>query len=652
VVTVDFRELREKYISFFESKNHKRIASSSLIPENDPTVLFTTAGMHPLVPYLTGQVHPLGKRLVNFQKCIRTGDIEEVGDSSHLTFFEMLGNWSLGDYFKKEAISWSFEFLTKILGFNKNQIHVTVFEGDNDAPRDDESAGYWKELGIETSHIHYKPKEDNWWGPAGLTGPCGPDTEMFIDTGKPSCSDKCSPGCRCGKYIEIWNDVFMQYNKNEDGSYSKLQQHNVDTGMGIERTVAMLTGKKTVYETNCEKNSKNIERRVKKYIKSKNQLFFAVFPPVFQDQVVKKFKENNNIEIVEESKGGIEFAAKIEDFYQILSENLGVVRYLLRIKKFSCKNFQKLYSYIEKIDWDLYLPVEVDLSINVTTNNSRLYHSDAVAERVKDAIMKNRKQGIDKVTIYIRIDHDIVNVSLDIVGEPLFKRGWKNEFVRAPIRENLANLILSEIDLDKYQTFCDPMCGSGTFIFEILFLKRIIFPFNRSFNFEKYPFYSEKTYLYNKKKYLEKKNDPLVGNDEKKVPSLGNVDEFRFIANDINLSSFQKNLDFVKDRSNNLNNRRIGFDLSENDFFDLDLVNLLEKNKSLVVFNPPYGQRISINNEKKYFEKINDKIRFFKDNGIDTVIVIPDDKLKYLNGYSKKVKFKNGNIPVDALYYL
>jgi len=246
---LNYKELRNKYIQFFESKGHKNIRPASLIPENDPTVLFTTAGMHPLVPYLTGQLHPEGKRLVNFQKCIRTGDIEDVGDASHLTFFEMLGNWSLGDYFKKEAISWSFEFLTAILGFKTSQLHITVFEGDNDAPRDEESAGIWEALGIPKNHIHYKPKEDNWWGPAGKTGPCGPDTEMFIDTGKEACSKTCSPGCRCGKFIEIWNDVFMQYNKNDDGTFSRLSQQNVDTGMGIERTVAMLTGKKTVYET-------------------------------------------------------------------------------------------------------------------------------------------------------------------------------------------------------------------------------------------------------------------------------------------------------------------------------------------------------------------------------------------------------------------
>lgn len=244
-------ELRSKYIEFFTSKGHVEISGKSLIPENDPTVLFTTAGMHPLVPYLMGETHPAGKRLTDYQKCIRTGDIESVGDSSHLTCFEMLGNWSLGDYFKKEAIEFSFEFLTspRYLGLPVDSLSVTVFAGEDGIPRDEESASVWKGLGIPSERIHFLPREDNWWGPAGETGPCGPDTEMFIDTGKQACSPECRPGCHCGKYIEIWNDVFMQYNKQKDGTFKKLDRKCVDTGMGIERTVAMLQGKKSVYET-------------------------------------------------------------------------------------------------------------------------------------------------------------------------------------------------------------------------------------------------------------------------------------------------------------------------------------------------------------------------------------------------------------------
>ncbi len=244
-------ELREKYIRFFISKGHKEISGKSLIPENDPTVLFTTAGMHPLVPYILGEKHPAGTRLVNYQKCIRTGDIDAVGDPSHLTFFEMLGNWSLGDYFKKEAISMSYEFLTskEWLGFDPAKLSVTVFKGDGNVPADEESAAVWRSLGIPDSRIYFLPREDNWWGPAGETGPCGPDSEMFIDTGKPACSPECRPGCHCGKYFEVWNDVFMQYNKTASGTYEKLARQCVDTGMGIERTSAMIQGKKSVYET-------------------------------------------------------------------------------------------------------------------------------------------------------------------------------------------------------------------------------------------------------------------------------------------------------------------------------------------------------------------------------------------------------------------
>ena len=249
-------ELREMYLKFFESKGHKIIPGASVIPENDPTVLFTTAGMHPLVPYLMGAMeHPAGTRLTDVQKCVRTGDIDAVGDSAHLTFFEMLGNWSLNDYFKKEAISWSYEFLTTKLGFSPDQLSVTVFKGEGIEgepgyiPADEEAVEIWKSLGIPDERIYRLPREDNWWGPAGTTGPCGPDTEMFIDTGKEKCGPDCRPGCHCGKYIEIWNDVFMQYNKNAEGAFEPLGRHNVDTGMGVERTICMMSGAATVYDT-------------------------------------------------------------------------------------------------------------------------------------------------------------------------------------------------------------------------------------------------------------------------------------------------------------------------------------------------------------------------------------------------------------------
>lgn len=242
-------ELRKAYVDFFVSKDHVQISGASLIPENDPTVLFTTAGMHPLVPYILGAPHPAGNKLVDYQKCIRTGDIDSVGDPHHLTCFEMLGNWSLGAYFKEEMIKYSYEFLTTVLEIDPKNLSVTVFEGDADVPRDEEAAKVWESLGIDKERIFFMPREDNWWGPAGTTGPCGPDSEMFIDTGRESCSPDCKPGCKCGKYFEIWNDVFMGYHKTEDGSYQEMERKCIDTGMGIERTIAILQGKKSVYET-------------------------------------------------------------------------------------------------------------------------------------------------------------------------------------------------------------------------------------------------------------------------------------------------------------------------------------------------------------------------------------------------------------------
>ena len=243
------QQLRDMYRNFFVSKGHKIIPSASLIPENDPSVLFTTAGMHPLVPYLLGEKHPAGTRLTDVQKCVRTGDIDEVGDLSHLTFFEMLGNWSLGDYFNEEAITWSYEFLTgkDYLDIPVENLAVTVFAGDDDAPRDISSFETWKKCGIPEEKIFFLPKKNNWWI-AGKTGPCGPDTEMFIDRGQEKCSEHCDPSCDCGKYLEIWNNVFMQYYKHEDGSYTKLKQKNVDTGMGLERTLCILNGVESVYD--------------------------------------------------------------------------------------------------------------------------------------------------------------------------------------------------------------------------------------------------------------------------------------------------------------------------------------------------------------------------------------------------------------------
>ncbi len=241
-------QLRKLYLDFYAERGHAVISSASLIPENDPTVLFTTAGMHPLVPYLLGEKHPAGNRLTDVQICVRTGDIDEVGDASHCTFFEMLGSWSLGDYFKKDAIKWSYELAEK-LGFDRDKFAVTVFAGDEVCPRDEESAECWRAVGVKEENIFFLDRKHNWWGPAGITGPCGPDTEMFVDTGKPACCEDCSPACDCGKYLEIGNDVFMQYFKDADGNFRPLEKKNVDQGMGLERMLCILNGYTSVYET-------------------------------------------------------------------------------------------------------------------------------------------------------------------------------------------------------------------------------------------------------------------------------------------------------------------------------------------------------------------------------------------------------------------
>lgn len=271
-------ELRKLFLRFFSEKGHTVIPSASLIPENDPTVLFTTAGMHPLVPYLMGAAHPAGTRLTDVQKCVRTGDIDEVGDASHLTFFEMLGNWSLGDYFKKESIAWSWEFLTdeKWLGIDKDRLYFTCFEGDENAPRDTYSHDRWVEMGVDPSHIFYLGAKHNWWIP-GNSGPCGPDTEIFFDTGKDKCCDECNPSCSCGKYLEIWNNVFMEYFRPVNEPLRPLAKKNVDTGMGLERTIATLQGAQSVYDTDaftgilgkiselCGKNYKDSDETVKAF---------------------------------------------------------------------------------------------------------------------------------------------------------------------------------------------------------------------------------------------------------------------------------------------------------------------------------------------------------------------------------------------------
>ena len=246
---MDVTTIRQKYLDFFSKKGHVVLPSASLVPEGDATTLFTGSGMQSMMPYLLGEKHPQGTRLVDSQKCFRAQDIEEVGDNRHTTFFEMLGNWSLGDYFKKEAIEWSFEFLTTILKIPVEKLAVTVFEGDSDAPFDEEAYKIWQGLGIPAQRIFKYGKKENWWGPAGTIGPCGPDTEMFFINNQEDCGDNCGPSCSCGKYVEIWNDVFMEFYKNEKGEYVKSDRRNIDTGMGVERVLAVLNNLYDNYQT-------------------------------------------------------------------------------------------------------------------------------------------------------------------------------------------------------------------------------------------------------------------------------------------------------------------------------------------------------------------------------------------------------------------
>jgi len=270
-------EMRLMYVKFFEERGHKEIASASLIPDNDPSVLFTTAGMHPLVPYLLGERHPMGKRLVSVQKCIRTDDIDEVGDGFHHTYFEMLGNWSLGDYFKDDSIEMSFVFLTEVIGIPVDKLAVSVFEGNEQIPKDSEAHDCWKRVGLKDNQIYYYGMKENWWGPAGETGPCGPDTEIFYDMGTEFCGSECGPACDCGKFVEIWNNVFMQYNKLADGSFVMLDQKNVDTGMSLERILAIYNHMGSNYETDMfTPIIKQVERLTESVCSSENMREFRI----------------------------------------------------------------------------------------------------------------------------------------------------------------------------------------------------------------------------------------------------------------------------------------------------------------------------------------------------------------------------------------
>lgn len=336
-------QLRRKFISFFISKGHTQIKSAPLVPENDPTILFTTAGMHPLVPFLLGERHPAGKLLTNIQKCLRTDDIEEVGDNCHNTFFEMLGYWSLGDYWKSQSIHYTFDFYTHVLGFDKEKISVSVFAGDRDAPFDKESYNIWKnEIEIPTKQIYKYPKSENWWGPAGETGPCGPCTEMFIDTGSKSCGKNCGPSCTCGKFVEIGNNVFMEYNKQQKYKYISLKQKNVDVGFGLERLLMLVNKKSNIYETELFKPLMDwIKNEAKKYnIRGARIISDHIRASVF---LIADGVEPSNLDQGYILRRLIRRIIRHANLIEIYHQN-----YLAQLAKIVIKNYHNTYPEIDK----------------------------------------------------------------------------------------------------------------------------------------------------------------------------------------------------------------------------------------------------------------------------------------------------------------
>ena len=380
------KQLKALWRDFFTKHGFKQIQNSSLIPENDPTVLFTTAGMHPLVPYLLGEKHPQGNRLFNTQRCIRTGDIDSVGDYNHNTFFEMLGNWFMGSCPKEEMIKLSYEFLTSkdYLGISPDRLSVTVFEGDEIAPRDNVAAKTWEECGIAKDHIYYNGKEDNWWGLGSGVGPCGPDSEMFYDSGKEKCSPECRPGCHCGKYNEIWNDVFMQYKVENAGEKAKeLGNPNIDTGMGVERTICVLNGVKSSYDVGIFKEVidfidskatiKNSDETVKSYRILADHLRSAIFilgdekaikpSNIGQGYILRRFirrSVNHARKIGLDTKFFGDVADLYIDYYSydydILVQNREIIKneLLIEVEKFNkaidqgYKEFEKMIAGIER----------------------------------------------------------------------------------------------------------------------------------------------------------------------------------------------------------------------------------------------------------------------------------------------------------------
>ncbi len=439
---MESNEIRSKFLKFFEARGHKIIPSSSLVPENDPSVLFNTAGMQPLIPYLLGQKHPMGNRLVNAQKCVRTVDIDEVGDNRHLTFFEMLGNWSLGDYFKEEAISWSFEFLTSKkegLGLDKNRLYITLFEGDENAPRDEESAKIWEKY-IPKNRVYFLPAKNNWWSVGG-NGPCGPDTEMFYDKNEKPLGDlshdEFTKADDEGRVIEIWNNVFIEYEKKDGKVIGKLKQRSIDTGMGLERIAMVSQGVKTVFDTDLFNNEKTKEERiVADHVKSALFMISDGMTPsnIGRGYVLRRlirravrFSKEPLEKIIKRNKKIYQDIYNLEDKGEIEKEEIKFRQTLERgLREFEkgIDPFILFTTYGFPIELTLELAKEKGIKINLEDFNKKMAEHQKLSQTASAGMFKGGLAGMGEMEIKYHTATHLLNAALrQVLGNHVMQKG-------------------------------------------------------------------------------------------------------------------------------------------------------------------------------------------------------------------------------------
>ena len=457
------RQLKDLWIKFFTEHGFKRIPGYSIIPENDPTVLFTTAGMHPLVPYLLGESHPYGNRIFDIQRCLRTVDIDSVGDDSHLTLFEMLGNWTLGECNKKEMIALSYEFLTspEYLNIPVSKLAVTVFEGDETAPKDMEAYNAWKECGLNENQIYFLPKENNWWSLGGGVGPCGPDSEMFYDTGKPKCSENCSPACDCGKYLEIWNDVFMQFHvKNQGEKAVLLDRPNIDTGMGLERTIAVLNGAKSVYDSGCLK-------RVIDFINDKAQIKYEDSPKSKKAYRIITDHLRSSVFILGDERGVV--PSNVGQGY-ILRRFIRRSINCARTIKFDCKYFNNIVDlYVDEYGQD-YEDIKSkrdfikeELKKEVEKFSKALEEGHKEFEKVIAGIERHKEFVISEVRKIIQQYAENKEEALEKFEKILIGLDKKKEIIKEKIKQELEDAIIHPEMLLSDLHFDNKLSGKTVF---------------------------------------------------------------------------------------------------------------------------------------------------------------------------------------------